>query len=463
MLDLGLNSSFATFCNACVCIVALFFLFAASFVSAGESDAIDPAWQEWISGELELGLNAGRSDRDGDIEVDQLLRLKVDSPTNDRLHIRSTVWMTEDLDGRESSSSAFHTLNDTSSSFVTTRLLSLYLELEGEENDSRLRLGRQRIMDGVAFNRIDGVYFNARHNQLRFYAFLGARASVYENSYEDISTGAGVSWLPFRGTRMAADVFFGDDERRRFGSDEIEATLTTLSLRHSFNTFHNLFGRVTWYEGDLDEFQLTTQGVFQEDSLFYTLTYRKRVSTLGERPTDFPQFFYVVGELNGYEDVQGIVSVPLGERFELGFEAQVHDADDSTTTTSNRDFQRYGISLDVNQIATHYDARVIVEFWDADEGESEKTISAEVSRKWEHKKATIGVDYDRFQDRIIQFDPLDPDVFFIQSTDDIYSLYIRYEHEFNDQHSLEFRGSVEEDDTSDAPYWRLRTQYTYRF
>jgi hypothetical protein len=441
----------------------LLFLFLASIVSAQETDHAERTWREWISGDLELGLNAARSDRDSDLELNQLLRLKIDSPENERLHVRSTVWTTEDLDGRESSSSAFHTLNDTSDAFVTTRVLSLYLELEGEHNDSRLRLGRQRILDSVAANRIDGLYFKAGQNKWNYYAFLGARASTYENSHEDISIGAGLSWVPARGTRLALDVFFGDDERRRFGSDEIEATLTSLSLRHSINMYHNLFGKATWYESDLDEFQLTTQGVFQEDSLFYTLTYRKRVSTLSERPTDFPQFFSVVGELNGYEDVQGIVSITLGQRFEMGFEVQVHDADDDMLETGNRDFQRYGLSLDVSKLAKHYDARVIFEFWDAEDRESEKTISADVSRQWLHTKMTLGVDYDRFQDRIIQFDPLDPDAFFIQSTDDIYSVFIRYEHEFNEQHSVRIRGSWEEDNTSDAPYWRLRTQYTYRF
>ncbi|MFP6583622.1 MAG: hypothetical protein VCD00_13865 [Candidatus Hydrogenedentota bacterium] len=443
--------------------VALLLLLSASrFVVAQESEPVPPETR-WLSGELELGLDAIRSKSEGDLELDQVLRLRADPAKHDNLHFRSTIWTTQDLDGRESSTSAFRGLNDTSDTFVNTRVLSLYMEYEGEHDDVRLRLGRQRISGGVAYNRIDGAYFRMRHNKWEYYAFLGARASVYENSHEDISSGAGAAWRPLPRTRVALDLFYGDDDRRNYDADDVSAALTSVSVRHSLNPYHNVFGRAIWYEEDLDEFKVMAQGVFREDAFLYTVAYRKRVSTLAERPTDFPQFYHVVGELNGYEDVQAIVGFPIGEHVELGFEAQVHDASDDMLNTGNRDFQRYGISLDITDIAKHYGLRVIAELWDASDAESEKTISGEVSRRWERTKASMGVDYDRFQDRIIQYDLQDQDSFFIQSASDIYTFYLRVKHDINEQHSVRIRGSVEDDDTDEAPYWRLRSVYTYRF
>lgn len=420
-------------------------------------------WTEGISGELELGLFAGLADQDSDVTIDQYLRLNIDPPKHERLHIRTTLWLNQDLDGRESPSSAFRGLNDTSSTWITTRVFSLYMEVESEHDDSRIRLGRQRITDGVAYNRIDGVYFNTRQQDFNFYAFLGARASVYENSHEDVSTGAGVSWLSMPDTRVSLDVFYGDDERRRYDSDRIKATLTSLSIHHALAAQHYLFGRATWYEEHLDEYRLNAQGVVDEDKLLYTLSYRKRESTLAERPTDFPQFYYVVGELNGYEDVQGVISVPINKRIDVGMEAQMHDAENSSLSSGNRDYDRYGLSLDVREIAGWFDAYVILELWDADEGESEKTISGEVSRQWVSTRVALGVDYDRFQDSIIQYDLTDPDGFVVKSRDDIYSLYVKMKHDINESQSLRIRASVEDDDSVDAPLWLFRAHYTYRF
>lgn len=438
-------------------------LLSISLVAFSQENDSTNAVGDWLSGDLELGLIAGRSERDSDVEIEQLLRLKVDPLKHERIHLRTTLWTSQDLDGRESSTSVFRGLNDTSDSWVNTRLLQLYMEVDGDKDDSRLRVGRQRITKGVAYNRIDGAYLHFDRNRWSYYGFVGARASVYESSHDDLSTGGGLSWRPLPTTRVALDFFYGDDQRRQFTPGDVEASLTSLTVRHALNAYHSLFGRATWHESDLDEFRLTAQGFFQEDGLFYTAAFRKRISTLDERPTDFPQFYHVVGELNGYEDLSGVLTFPLSDRFELGVEAQIHDAEGNVLGTGNRDYGRYALSLNANDLAERYDARVIVEFWDADGGQSEKTVSGEVSRNWSRTRASVGVDYDLFQDQILQFDPLGSDDFYVESKEDIYALYFKIAHDLNEQQSLQCRASVEDDDSSDAPYWRIRAYYKIKF
>lgn len=433
------------------------------FGAHAEEPEDDPNWRDAISGELRVGLIGARSDRDNDIELDQLLRLRIDPPKHEQFGFRSTVWATEDLDGRESPTSPFRTLNDADNEFVNVRLLEFYGEFRGEQDNARLRVGRQRISESTAFTRIDGALFSRQQGPWEFFAFLGAHASVYRDSREDISTGAGIAWRPTRKTRIAADIFYGNDERRRFGTEEIDSTLTSVSWRQSINQFHHVFARAVWHEEDLDEVQLTSQGIFSGDSVSYILAYRQRLSTLDERPSAFPQFFRVLGELNGYDDLLAIVTIPLGKRFDLGLEAQVHDAEDEAVFSGNRDFERYGLSLSASDIASHYGGRILFEMWDADGAESDKTVSAEISREWESGKAALGVDYVRFQDRILQFDPLDTSTFLIESTDDLYSLYTRYTYDFNDEQQIDLRVSLEDDDTVDAPYLRFTARYTLRF
>ena len=437
--------------------------FCASNPAGGQETEPKSSWREWFAGELRLGLDAARSSRDGDITLDQVLRLKIDPPKHERFHIRTTLWTLEDLDGREDPTSTLRTLNDASSSSVNVRLLSLYLEVDDVGGDSTLRLGRQRITDGVVYNRIDGAYYKLRGARWEGYVFGGARASVYEDASEDLATGAGASVRLPTNTRVGVDYFYGEDERRRFGSNDVETSIASVSLRQALTKQHSAYGRATWHDTDLDELRFTLQGFFSEREIVYTVSYYKRLSTLSERVTDVSDFFRVLGEFNEFQDVHALVDIPITKRFGLGLEVQVHDAENAALESGNRDFQRYGVSLDMFDLAKHYDASVILEYWDADFGEGQWTVSGEVSREWEDTEVAVGIDYDRFQDRVTSFDPALQSVFLIETHENIYSVYLKVEHEINERHKVRVRAIFEDDDGPDSPYWRLRAEYTLRF
>lgn len=431
-------------------------------IDAQESDP-EPSWKEWFAGELQLGLDAARSSRDGDITLDQVLRLKIDPPKHERFHIRTTLWTIEDLDGREDPTSTLRRLNDASGSSVQARLLSLYLEVDDVGGDSTLRLGRQRITDGVVYNRIDGAYYKLRGARWEGYAFGGARASVYEDAHEDLATGAGLSVrLPTK-TRVGVDFFYGADERRRLGSSDLETSITSVSLYQALTSRHSIFGRATWNATDIDELRFSVQGFFTESEIVYTLSYYNRLSTLTERATDVSDFYRVLGEFNQFQDVHALVDIPITKRFGLGLEAQVHDAENASLQSGNRDFQRYGMSLDFYDLRGHYDTSLILDYWNADFGEGQWTVTGEVSREWERTKTTLGIDYDRFEDRVTNFDPTLQSVLFVETHENIYSFYVKVEHEINERHRVRVRALFEDDDGPDSPYWRLRAEYTLSF
>lgn len=431
-------------------------------IDAQESEP-EPSWKEWFAGELQLGLDAARSSRDGDITLDQVLRLKIDPPKHERFHIRTTLWTIEDLDGREDPTSTLRRLNDASGSSVQVRLLSLYLEVDDVGGGSTLRLGRQRITDGVVYNRIDGAYYKLRRARWEGYAFGGARASVYEDAHQDLATGAGLSVrLPTK-TRLGVDFFYGADERRRLGSSDLETSITSVSLYQALTSRHSIFGRATWNATDIDELRFSVQGFFTESEIVYTLSYYNRLSTLTERATDVSDFYRVLGEFNQFQDVHALVDIPITKRFGLGLEAQVHDAENASLQSGNRDFQRYGMSLDFYDLRGHYDTSLILDYWNADFGEGQWTVTGEVSREWERTKTTLGIDYDRFEDRVTNFDPTLQSVLFVETHENIYSFYVKVEHEINEQHRVRVRALFEDDDGPDSPYWRLRAEYTLSF
>lgn len=439
----------------------------AALVSAPNASAQDAepdsSLRDWFSGELQLGVDTARSDSEGDIELEQVLRLKIDPPEHNRVHLRTTLWTIEDLDGSEDPTSTLRSISDASDSAVQTRLLSLYVEVDDIAGDSTLRIGRQRIVDGVVYNRIDGFYFGWRRARWQGYAFAGARASVYEDAHEDVSTGGGVSVRLHAKTRLNVDMFYGEDERRRFGTGQVETTLTSVSLRQVLGKQHSLSGRATWNDTKLDEVRVTAQGFFSGSEIVYSASYRKRLSTLSNRVTEVTQFTNVLGELNEFQDFLGTIDIPLSEKFSLGFDAQVHDAENTALASGNRDFQRAGASLDMFDLAGHYDASVILAFWNADQGEGQWTVTGEVSREWEGTEVTVGVDYDRFEDRISTFDPALQTVSFVEEHENIYSFYVDVKHEINEQHRIRVRAIFEHDDGPDSPYWRLRGDYTLRF
>lgn len=432
-------------------------------LSFAQDEEAEPADAKWFSGELELGLDAALTSRDGDIEMDQVLRLKMDPPKRDRLHFQMTLWTIEDLDGHEDSTSVLRSISDASDAAVQARLLSLYMEIDEIAGDSSLRIGRQRITDGSVYNRIDGARFKWHKGIWDAYVFGGVRASIYEDASGDFSTGAGAAVrLPTK-TRLSFDYFYGEDIRRSFEGDDVQSSLTSFSIRQALTPRHSIYGQASWFDTRLDEVRFMAQGFFDASEVVYTVSYRNQLSSVADRVTDITEFYYILGELNEYQDIQTVIAIPVTKKFAIGVEAQVHDAENTSLESGNRDFQRYGVSFDLYELGKGYETSVYLNYWDSEFGEGQWTVTGEVGREWEKTRGSIGVDYDRFQDRVVDFDPNLQQPFTVESREDIYSLYVRVRHEINDRHDLRFYTSFEEDDGPDSPYWRLRADYTFRF
>lgn len=256
-----------------------------------------------LSGSLTLGLDLAGNDRDRDVELSQRLRLTAEPPSRPQLRVVSSLWLIEDLDGSESKTSSLRTLADTDGEAVDARLLTLYLERQSEDGRAVVRAGRQRIPDGVVWNRIDGLYFRVQRPVWTWYGFGGSRASVYDYSVHEFVGGGGAAVrLPTR-THLRLDTFFGEEVDRRglFGSTD--SFLASVSVTQALGLRHYADARLTWHESDLDEIWVSARGVLKEPEIVYSLTYRSKQSVRTERLSDISDFVHVLGELNDYRDL----------------------------------------------------------------------------------------------------------------------------------------------------------------
>ncbi len=464
-------------------------------------------WREdWVRGSLETRMDFQRAGDETDFELDQILRFQIDPPDHQRIRLRGSLWTTEDLDGGEPARSALRGLNDSFGSDVQARLLYLYLEVDNLWGDSTLRLGRQRIREGVAYNRIDGAYFSQRRAKWDWYAFAGARASVYESAREDRAAGAGVVWRPQRKTRVALDYFYGEDHRS--GGEEVRGGLFTgffgrplvrrvrrqvdsqslsLTVTQRLGLRHTLFGRYTLHGNDSDELRLSVTGALDWRDIVYDFSYRRRLNILRDRTNDLSGFYRVLGSQDEFEDYMASVHIPLGGRFTLSLEGQARETKNDALNTGNRDFQRYALVLGAQTKESGLAGNVALERWNVGDGEGSWAITGEISKAWEKTKVSFGADYERYEERLSVYNarsnflfdsitaaaPLlatilrpfftNRDVDVIELHENIYMLYAKVDHALNDRSQVSARLSFEEDDSSQSPYWRVQAGYTVQF
>lgn len=464
--------------------------------------------RDWISGRFDAGIDAIRASGSSDLNLDQTLRLNIDPPDHPRLHLRGLYWFHQDLDSDERSTSSLRDINDASSSDVRARILISYLQVDDLWGKSTLRIGRQRVEEGAAWNRFDGVYFNKQAGQWQWYVFGGMRASIYRDAHNDLVAGGGISFRPDARTRISLDFYYGEDNRRssenitpglsarllgynfpRPVKQNISDTYTSFSLWRNLSENHNVYGRLTLHDGDLDELLLNLTGYWPGADLSYDVAYRGRFRTAADRVADISPFYRVMGAYEEFDDLLLALHKPLSERFNLSLEAQFRDTRQGDWPQYNRDYKRYAAILDIDPLFKDARGSLALEKWDVSNGESTWTLTGEITRRWpkERIEATLGADYARYEDRITVYNrPLgqldkflvvfapgyyagyNPIIFLfdqyaVTMHEDIYSIYGKMKWDFRENQNISLGITYEMDDGPDSPYWRVQAGYSIRF
>lgn len=422
----------------------------------------------WIGGSFEAGIDAEWSRRDSDVDLDQTLRLQIDPPGQSRLRLRGALWLNENLGPDPERVSAVRDLNDAWDSDVRARVLSLYVEVDDLWGDSALRLGRQSIAESREWNHIDGVYFRKRLARWDWYAFGGARASIYADRHEDLVFGGGVAFRPLPRTRFAVDVLYAQESRDPYGralhslefedfigylfpvgqgaawlvpnvvrvplargvarwlalgpvgfagypygafSDcRLDAVQASFSVWHAFGENLSVMGRVDWVDDGVAEGLLRVAGTVPKLELSYEIAYRSVLGTVEDRPSDLTGYYRVLGPWRRNENLFLAVHRPISDKLTASLEAEFQNAKASTPLAGNRDYNRFAAILTASKILKNTDAMLALELWDAEKGESSLVMSGEISRQFGQLLVAVGADYERFEDRIFR----DPGLYWAQ-------------------------------------------------
>jgi hypothetical protein len=457
-------------------------------------------------GEFDFGVNAAWSGDGSDFDLNQYLRVMADPPQCERLHIRGAIWLNEDLGGDLPRYSSLRDINDGWDSDVRIRPLHLYAEYDDAWGDSTLRVGRQRILEGAAFNRIDGVYFKQRVGIWDWYVFAGTRATLYDDAFRDPVFGGGASVRLDEKTRIALDAYYGNEHRDRddeihpgfideiLGRDyprsvrsSVDDTAFSLSAWRVVTPNLTLHGRVDVHEGRGDEILLDASGVIPSLDVSYELSYHRQLNALSDRVADLTGYYRILGDSNAHDNFFIALRKPISKRLSVALETEIHEANGSDWMTANRDYQRYSLALTAEDILKNFDAEIAVERWNVDGAEGSWAVTGEITRRWEKIRLTFGVDYSRYEDRIVnyssapylldqlrvsifqnQYQGYNPlvylfDTYALELHEDVYSFYVKTNWAFVKDQELSAGVAYEEDDSDESPYWRLKAQYSIKF
>ncbi len=458
---------------------------------------------KWLSGRYDTTLDTAFDDDDSDIDLTQTLRLEVTPPEHPRLRIKGLAWMNAELGSDVDADSALRDINDASDSDVRLRLMDLYVEYDDLFGDSTLRVGRQRILENLTTLRVDGLFYKQKMKGWDWYVFGGARASLYYDSHDDLALGAGASWMPSPRTRLALDAFYAeedhDDVYRPFVADlfgldyprkvstDLDDSLISLSAWHRLTENFNVFGRLNLKDGDVDDLVLRATGFVPSWELTYEIDYRARLHDAEDRVNDITEYYRVIGYYEKYQNFLVAVHKPLSEKMTLSLEGELRDSDEADWMTGNRDYQRFAITTDWDELAKDTDVSVGLEYWNVTDGEGVWAITSEATKTWNNLRLTVGTGFERYEDRFIEYNPwpnrinlalvafvpgyfmtYNPlvfglDTWTVETHENIYSVYSRIQWKFKENQELNAGITYEKDDGPDSPYWRIQAGYGIRF
>lgn len=489
-----------------LCLILLLFPMKVLAEEAESPAELKPRRWQGLSGGLDAGIDIQRSDHESDINLNQTLRLNFDPPNRPRLHFRGSVWLHEDLDSDEARYSVLRDINDASSADVRARLLYLYLDADDVWGDSVLRVGRQRILEGIAYNRIDGLYFQRQFARGDAYIFGGVRASLYDDAHDDPVFGGGADFRLDARTRVAMDWYYAQENRSRRDvvfrvpfsdffrlnfprrvKQEFQERAVALSVWRDIFENLRLYGRYVWKDGNGDELHLTASGHAPRWDLSYEVAFRSQLTRAGDQVNDLTSFFRVLGRFEPYYNVFAAIHRPISERTLLSIEAEFHDAENDDPLSANRDYERFALILTREELFKNTDATISVEHWSVTGGEGSFAVTGELRRRWERVELRVGADFERYEDRIVEYNDLPflldrarialvPGTFpgfnplvglfdtrVVETHENIYSILTKLAWAVREDQGLTTELIYEQDEGPDSPYWRFKAEYSIRF
>lgn len=386
--------------------------------------------KKWISGEFDAGFDGIWSRHDRDIDLDQTLKLNLEIPGYDKLHVRSMFLLDEDFDSDNARNNPLRDLDDNHRSDVSGDVLYLHLDIDDVWGDSLLRIGRQRIPDGPSYARIDGVYFKKNMGAWDWYVFGGWQASLYDQPFGDPAVGGGVAWQVSSNTRVALDAYWLDEDREHYThyyrprltdllyrdyprglENDLDDSMVSLTIWQAITQNLRVMARLDLHDGSHTELTLQATGYIPACLLSYELTYHGLFGDLEDRASSLTSYYRILGPENSYDDFLLVLHRPITKKITLSLEGEIRnvdagyprwgwsywDQDYDYPVKTNQDFNRFAAILSANDLVWGLDGNISFEYWDIDDFGDSWNVSSEISKAWEAFELSLGVEYRHYE------------------------------------------------------------------
>lgn len=473
---------------------------AAEAETAPEAEDAKPKG-DWLSGRFETGMDAAWDGYGSDVELYQVLRLTAKPAGAPKLKLQSSLWLTEDLDGDEARYSTLYGIDDGEGGDVRARVLELYLQASDVLGGAELRVGRQRLLDGPFYNRIDGLRLRWDKPRWDGYVYGGTRASLYEDPFNDLVAGAGLGVRAGQGTRIGVDLYHAEDDRDidyargwwrgLFGGRPLDTHVQdqslALSLHHRFNAYHWMHAELMLHNDGAHEYAMDFTGLIQRWELTYLINYRRQFDRVNDRVNDLTGYYRILGGLEPFHHVHLGLQRPLTQRLTLGVESDIHDASGGYDYGTNRDYVRVATTLSAAGLGKGFGFDLSLDRWNTSGSDGSWIVTGEINRKWKAFEWALGADYEQYRYEFVDYNPwprwvknalvlavpgiypgfsplvLLTDTREVVAREEIHSLYSRFAWRINERQRFTARVSYEEDEGPFAPYWQFRASYEIQF
>jgi len=493
-----------------------------------DTKAMEPATprRRWISGQIEASVDAISSESEDSIDLDQMLQLNIDPLSNEKLHLRSLFWLREDLESIDEQS-PLRDIDDSFSGDVHGNVVNLHLDIDDLWGESILRIGRQRINEGTAYNRLDGIFFKKELTRWQWYVYAGWQASLYDHPFDDPALGGGAQFQLSPATRLAVDAYWIDEDRLHhpdayrwrianwFYRDypreverDIHDSSIALSIWQKVTENIRFMGRFEWLDAESHRLTLQTTGFIPALDTSFEVRYRQLFETIEDRASDLTSYYRVLGPQRQYKELRIVLHRPLTQRLSLSIEAEFRDADseeprDRTSAwnqayfyvdKSNQDLQHYSATLTAEKLPWNLEASLYGEYWDIDNFDDSWQFGGDITKRWDAWSLTLGAEYVSYDDYTTRYNFWPSfrnelrsaflalnnsslstfyydnnftvnlrDVVRVDAGNDIVSVFAEARWKIDSNQDIHASVSIEEDDSEDSPYWRVRAGYTRKF
>jgi hypothetical protein len=349
-----------------------------------------------VSGSLSTRLRARRNGDESDQDLFAVLEMRVGDQETDEFTGYVLGRAAKDLDGGNSSSSSFSSLEDTRGKSLDGQLYEAYAEYHGNDAFQTVRFGRQWLVETPATVNLDGVLVETPDHTV-----LGSKLGVYgglphheweSSSRGDKVMGAYLTARPWKGSRLRIDGMKVDDEQ---GDVTRRNDLYAISLHQNVLESTTLRGNISWLDSDSRDAELAATYRDLEQETLVQATYREQFNTQGSLVNEFDPFSAVIQDFEPYTQRRLLVSKGFDGDFTLEAGADQRRLSSSDESQFNREFDRWHATGTVHDLASVDGLSVSLtgDIWDSD-GSDTDTWGLDLSREFSRDlRASVGSYY----------------------------------------------------------------------